>query len=248
MKNVLKFNKNAAKDYFLKKESYVNFDLPLYFSFQALINKTDKKLAKKNLSDFRQSSPRDIDNVNYRLLSNKDGKYSWRPLQLIHPAIYVSLVHKITEKGNWKLIKERFKLFQQNDKIECHSLPVISETEARTDKTEQILTWWQMIEQRALVLALDFKYVLHTDISDCYGSIYTHSIPWALHKKSEAKKKKNRNKQSLIGVSIDSHLQDMSFGQTNGIPQGSTLMDFIDRKSTRLNSSHIPLSRMPSSA
>ncbi|GBE16946.1 reverse transcriptase [bacterium BMS3Abin15] len=227
MKNVLKFNKNAAKDYFLKKESYVNFDLPLYFSFQALINKTDKKLAKKNLSDFRQSSPRDIDNVNYRLLSNKDGKYSWRPLQLIHPAIYVSLVHKITEKGNWKLIKERFKLFQQNDKIECHSLPVISETEARTDKTEQILTWWQMIEQRALVLALDFKYVLHTDISDCYGSIYTHSIPWALHKKSEAKKKKNRNKQSLIGVSIDSHLQDMSFGQTNGIPQGSTLMDFI---------------------
>jgi RNA-directed DNA polymerase len=84
-----------------------------------------------------------------------------------------------------------------------------------------------MIEQASLVFALDFKYVLHTDISDCYGSIYTHSVPWALHKKSVAKKKENRNKQSLIGVSIDSHLQDMSFGQTNGIPQGSTLMDFI---------------------
>jgi len=227
MKNILKFSENKAKDFFLKEESYVNFDLPLYFSFQALINETDKKLSMKNLSDFRKSSPREIDNVNYRLLSNKDGKYSWRPFQLIHPAIYVSLVLKITEKENWKLIKERFNLFQQNENIECHSLPVISETKARTDKTEQILTWWKMIEQTSLVLALDFKYVLHTDISDCYGSIYTHSVPWALHKKSVAKKKENRNKQSLIGVSIDSHLQDMSFGQTNGIPQGSTLMDFI---------------------
>jgi hypothetical protein len=28
-------------------------------------------------------------------------------------------------------------------------------------------------------------------------------------------------------VAIDNHLQDMSYGQTNGIPQGSTLMDFI---------------------
>ncbi len=84
-----------------------------------------------------------------------------------------------------------------------------------------------MIEQKSLILALDYRYVLHTDISDCYGSIYTHSIPWAIHTKKEAKKKKNRSKQSLIGVSIDTHLQDMSYGQTNGIPQGSSLMDFV---------------------
>src|SRR5699024_1602566 len=71
------------------------------------------------------------------------------------------------------------------------------------------------------------KYVIHSDITDCYGSIYTHSISWALHTKKEGKKKENRNNDSLIGVVIDNHLQDMSYGQTNGIPQGSTLMDFI---------------------
>lgn len=29
-------------------------------------------------------------------LNNKDGKFAWRPLQLINPALYVYLVFKIT--------------------------------------------------------------------------------------------------------------------------------------------------------
>ncbi|SMO95678.1 RNA-directed DNA polymerase [Fodinibius sediminis] len=74
---------------------------------------------------------------------------------------------------------------------------------------------------------MDYRFVIHSDITDCYGSIYTHSISWALHTKKEAKKRENRNNNSFIGVVIDKHLQDMSHGQTNGIPQGSTLMDFI---------------------
>lgn len=224
---IIDLNEEKAKNFFLKMESYSYFDLPHYFVFQSILKKVSKKLSGNKLSDFRKSSPRDFDNINYQLLSNKDGKYSWRPFQLIHPAIYVSLIQNITEKENWKLIKDRFTIFQENEKIECHSLPVISISEHKTDKTAQILNWWQMIEQRSLIFALDYKYVLHTDISDCYGSIYTHSISWALHTKLEAKKKTNRNKQSLIGIAIDSHLQDMSYGQTNGIPQGSVLMDFI---------------------
>lgn len=227
MKNILNLSEKKARKFFLKKDSYLNFDLPFYFSFQELIDKIDKKLTGKKLSDYRKLSPRDFDDINYQLISNKDGKYAWRPFQLIHPAIYVSLVHRITEKENWKLIKERFKVFQKNKKIECHSLPAISEKETETDKKTQILTWWKMIEQKSLTLAMDYRYVLHTDITDCYGTIYTHSVPWAIHKKVEAKKKGNRTKQSLIGVAIDFHLQDMSYGQTNGIPQGSILMDFI---------------------
>jgi RNA-directed DNA polymerase len=74
-------------------------------------------------------------------------------------------------------------------------------------------------------LALKYEYVLHTDISDCYGSIYTHSVPWAIHTKPVAKAR--RRDLTLVGNAIDKHLQDMSYGQTNGIPQGSVLMDFI---------------------
>lgn len=227
MRNILKLNEKEVKEFLLKQESYFNFDLPLYFTFQELISKLDKKLTNKNLSDFRDTTPRDFDDVNYKLITNKDGKYAWRPFQLINPAIYVSLVHKITDKENWEVIVKRFELFQQNEQIECHSLPMVADKEDKSDKNSQIYTWWQMIEQRSITLAIDYRYLLETDITDCYGSIYTHSIPWAIHTKEEAKKKSNRNKNSLIGVAIDNHLQDMSYGQTNGIPQGSKIMDFI---------------------
>lgn len=228
MKSIIELNEKQAKEFLLKEDSYINFDLPHYFSFQELISEIDKALSGKILSDFQTSSkPRDFYNVNYNILSNKDGKYSWRPFQLINPALYVSLVHKITEKDSWGIIQKRFEVFQKNKKIECHSLPMISESDKKTDKESQIFTWWQMIEQRSIALSLDYRYLLQTDITDCYGSIYTHSIPWAIHTKEEAKKKENRTKKSLIGVAIDNHLQDMSYGQTNGIPQGSTLMDFI---------------------
>lgn len=226
MKNILELSSEEAKKFFLKKESYSSLELPYYFNFQTIIDKIAVKLDNKDLKGFRSKTPREFENVNYKLITNKDGKYSWRPFQLIHPAIYVNLVNRITDEENWKFIVERFKKFRNNKNIECHSLPVISETKNKKDKTEQILSWWQLIEQRSLHLSLEYKFTIHTDITDCYGSIYTHSIPWALHTKEDAKKKCNRN-TDIIGNIIDNHLQDMSYGQTNGIPQGSSLMDFI---------------------
>lgn len=225
MKNILELNSNEAKQFFLKKESYSSLELPHYFNFQTIIDKIEKKLGDKDLKTFRSASPREFEFVNHKLITNKDGKYSWRPFQLIHPAIYVSLVNCITEEKNWKFIVNRFKDFKKNKNIECHSVPVVSQTKKK-DKTEQVLSWWKLIEQKSLQLSLEYKYTIHTDITDCYSSIYTHSIPWALHTKEEAKKKSNRN-AAIIGNVIDNHLQDMSYGQTNGIPQGSSLIDFI---------------------
>ena len=227
MKTIIDLNETEAREFLLKEKNYVNFELPTYFSFENLLNLIDTELRGKRLSDYKTQNPRYLDDVNYNILNNKDGKYAWRPFQLINPVIYVSLVDCITKKENWNIIKERFTAFQSNKNIECYSLPSISESTEKTDNEAQIFTWWQMIEQKSITLSLDYKYLLQTDITDCYGSIYTHTISWALHKKEEAKKKENRTKLSLIGVVIDNHLQDMCFGQTNGIPQGSTLMDFI---------------------
>jgi hypothetical protein len=105
-------------------------------------------------------------------------------------------------------------------------VPVIEDGE-KTSKENQIYEWWQNVEQRSILMALEYNHVLHLDITDCYGALYTHSIVWALHSKEEAKKPENRNKEELIGNVIDWRIQDMSNGQTNGIPQGSVLMDFI---------------------
>ena len=232
MKKILELNSQEARKHLLKEESYFNFDLPKYFTFQKLIDKVSDKIEGKNLRDFYSSRedngkpnfPSDFENVNYIYLNNKDGKYAWRPYQLIHPALYVSLVHKITETSSWEFIKNRFKDFQKDPKIKCFSIPLKSEDE-KSDKATNVSNWWHSIEQKSIELALDYEYVLHTDVSDCYGSIYTHSITWALHTKETGKAQ--RRDKNLLGNIIDKTLREMSFGQTNGIPQGSVLMDLI---------------------
>jgi len=233
--SILEYNEVKAKRFFLKEESYYNFDLPIYFSLQNLINKVSKKIGAKLLSDFYGTTtdaagkklpakPDNFEDVNYKFLNNKDGKFAYRPFQLIHPAIYVSLINQITTKENWNTILKRFEDFRKDKKILCLSLPLESKG-INSDKATSIFNWWREIEQKSIELALDYEYVLHTDISDCYGSLYTHSIVWVLHGKAEGKSK--RDDKKLIGNLIDWQLQDMAFGQTNGIPQGSVLMDFI---------------------
>lgn len=224
--SILKLSHTNARKFLLKAGSYCNLDLPWYFEFEKLLDEINIKLTDKKLSDFIRTdhNPRNCDNVNYVIINNKNGKYAWRPLQLIHPALYVSLVHKITDKTHWKTIRSRFNFFAKNKKVECVSLPVKALTQQK-DKAEQISHWWQEVEQRSIELALDYEYLIQTDITDCYGSIYTHSIAWALHGKEFAKN--NRRDKTLIGNQIDTHIQDMCHGQTNGIPQGSVLMDFL---------------------
>ena len=143
---------------------------------------------------------------------------------MIHPALYISLVNNITQGDHWKLICDRFRQFANDPKINCLSLPIESMTDEK-DKAELIIQWWRDVEQKSIELALDYEFIIQTDIVDCYPAIYTHSIAWALHTKPKAKA--NRDDKNLIGNIIDSHIQDMRQGQTNGIPQGSVLMDLI---------------------
>jgi hypothetical protein len=234
MKKILDFSHTEARRFFLKEESYYNFDLPKYFVFQKLLEQISQEIQEKSLSHYygnyvdagktKATYPCNYENVNHRFINNKDGKFAWRPLQLIHPAIYVSLVHKISKEENWTVIVNKMNEFRSNSKIRCLSLPVESDDEL-SDMATTVSNWWHSVEQGSIELALKYQYVVHTDISDCYGSIYTHSIVWALHTREVAKNK--RNDKNLIGNVIDSCIQDMSFGQTNGIPQGSVVMDFI---------------------
>ncbi|MBV6416218.1 MAG: hypothetical protein CMLOHMNK_00749 [Steroidobacteraceae bacterium] len=222
-RSILEMTAKQARAFLLKPESYCNMDLPLYFTFRELLSAVSKALLGKSLSSLSSDS-RKYEGVNYSVLSNKDGRHAWRPLQLIHPALYVSLVEQITAPNQWKVICERFKEFRALPNIKCLSIPV-SAPSNRKDKAAQILSWWQGIEQGSIELSLEYNYVLHADIADCYSAIYTHSIAWAIHTKAVAKAKKGD--KALIGNIIDCAVQDMRHGQTNGIPQGSVLMDFV---------------------
>jgi len=61
------------------------------------------------------------------------------------------------------------------------------------------------------------RYLLKTDISRYYSTIYTHSISWALHGKKRAKSNRSRK---LIGNQIDEYIRNTTDGQTLGIPVG----------------------------
>jgi hypothetical protein len=60
------------------------------------------------------------------------------------------------------------------------------------------------------------RYFLRTDINQFYPSIYTHSIPWALHGKAFAK----ANIGTTAGDDIDRAFRNQQDGQTVGLPIG----------------------------
>ena len=240
-KTILEMSGEEAKKYFLKANSYFSTQLPEYFELSNMIREAQKMLGNSKLEDIsyslktiqeeRSKNPnfdgellKDCVDANIKIMSNKDAKYSWRPLTLIHPIIYVDLVNQITLEKNWDGIVKRFKEFQKDDRVICTSIPIES-TVQKSDQTVQILSWWKNLEQAQIKMSLDFEYCIQSDITDCYPSIYTHTISWALHGKEWAKV--HRHSKDGIGNMIDTKIQSLQGGQTNGIPQGSVLMDFI---------------------
>lgn len=225
-KSIINMNNMEAKSFFMKPSSYSNINLPEYFNFKEVLSNADDILSRSNLNSLLVSDKEkhyyNLERINYTLITNKDGKYSWRPLTLIHPLLYADLVNVITEENSWKEIISMFKKAKDISNIQCVSLPVESKSK-KGDTGESILNWWENFEQLQIKLALEYKYCMHTDIADCYGSIYTHSIPWAIHSKENAKQERNKG----IGNKIDQKIQRLQYNQTNGIPQGSILMDFI---------------------
>ncbi|MCE9619092.1 MAG: RNA-directed DNA polymerase [Planctomycetes bacterium] len=223
MKRLIDLSNEEARAHFLKGSSYFNGDLPRYISFEPILSDVATVLDGRNYAQFQKTNPSDLPNVNYNFIANKDGKFAWRPYELMHPAIYVSLVNVICEEENWDSIGTRLRAFE-GGVVDCCSAPVMS-VDDQSDVAAQIKSWWQSVEQRSLTYSLEFSHLLHTDVTDCYGSLYTHSIAWALHGLEESKRNKRNN--SLLGNIIDSHIQASRYGQTNGISQGSVLMDFV---------------------
>lgn len=221
-KLVTDMNEIEAFNYFMKNSSYCTLDLPEYFNFKPLLDNIFLQLNGRKLSNFNSNiSVENVENVNYKLVSNKDGKFAWRPYELIHPALYVQLVKDITERNNWNLICKRLKCLESR-KIVCCSMLFDSDDDS---KLPIIINWWEKFEQESIATALEFEYIACADITDCYGSIYTHTISWAIHGKKIAKN--NKRDKKLIGNVIDKSLQRMHYNQTNGIPQGSKLTDFL---------------------
>lgn len=227
MKSILKLSEVKARKHFMESSNYCSLDLPRYIDFSKVLAYVEDKVGNKSLDDIlkvAKKMPSEFEGVNHRLLIKKDAKFTYRPIDVANPYLYYLLVKQITNKGNWKEIKKRFEAFACPN-IDVISIPKVKGDGDKSHKAAGISNWWENIEQKTLALSLKYRYMFVTDITNCYGSIYTHSIAWALMGKDVAKIKKG--KPGLLGNIIDTYMQGMQYGQTNGIPQGSVLFDFI---------------------
>lgn len=220
---VIELSEAKARMFFMDPQNYGSTELPPYFNFEQALGAAENVLKKSRITKDIIQAAKDSDGVNYTLINNKDGKYAWRPLQFMHPILYVDLVHNMTTKGNWKTLQNRFAEFGALKHVACASMPVVRDKK-KNIKGDQILSWWSKFEQASIAQSLRYRLMFTADITDCYGSIYTHSIAWALHGKKVGK---DNHGNSLLGNLIDERIRAMRYGQTNGIPQGSALMDFI---------------------
>lgn len=222
--SILDYTHEEARSFFLQGSQYSNLQLPSYFDFDNLISEVSDYL-DSNLPTVSYKAAKKQESVNYKLLTNKDGRYNWRPVELLHPVLYVELVNIIAKKENWKaLISKIAKLNKSAPNIESSAGWPKYVKPGVSQRAKQVSGWWTDVEQRSLTLGLEFSHLVKADIANCYGTIYTHSIPWAIHTK---KKSKNNHDEKLFGNKIDNCIQAMQYGETKGIPQGSVLMDFL---------------------
>lgn len=89
----------------------------------------------------------------------------------------------------------------------------------RDAKRAASLPSMQTLYEKRLLQGAGFRYVLRTDISRFFPTIYTHSIPWALHGKSTAKRNRTITPK-YFGNLLDQAVRQCQDEQTFGLPIG----------------------------
>jgi hypothetical protein len=77
----------------------------------------------------------------------------------------------------------------------------------------------QLLYDRKILRSAGYRFMLRTDISRFFPTIYTHSVPWAFHTKATAKKKHTAS-AAYFGNLLDLALRQGQDGQTIGLPIG----------------------------
>lgn len=221
--NILTLGHKDAFNFFLTSNNYCSTELPVYISFEKILDYVRKSVGEKPFSECVKAANADYTGVNLSFLMNKDGKYAVRPLVVSNPFLYYFLVREICQPDNWKAIGECFQIFNL-PYIQACAIPVLPAMVETFHNSTTILNWWKLMEQQSLELSLDYKYMFVTDITNCYGSINPQTIDWALSRKGTSH---STDANHLLAQTIIAYLQKLMEGKNIGIPQGSTLYDFI---------------------
>jgi hypothetical protein len=147
-----------------------------------------------------------------------------RQLGIPNPISYQKLCKCLSD--NWYKICEHF---EKHTSFQSHK---ISRIHIRKLKNNQALFEmkyrnWQIDGDPEPEIMIDKRYLVKSDITKCFPSIYTHSLPWTLIGKSNAKA--NRSNKFWYNK-IDYYTQNLRNGETHGLmigPHTSNLLSEI---------------------
>ena len=215
---------SEALDFLMKSEQYHSFELPEYFDFDAVLDYVRDIVGDKDYEDcVSETSASELNDVNLDILLNKDGHYAVRPLVLCNPFLYYFLVRELCCEANWSKIVNHFASCKRKHIHSC-AMPVVPHGVEKFHKSHTILNWWNSMEQRAIELSLEYRYMFVSDITNCFGSINPQSIDWALSRRNTSV---SVGEVHLIASNIQRYLRELQQGRNIGIPQGSTAFDLI---------------------
>jgi len=145
-----------------------------------------------------------------------------RSMAIPEPFAFANQCHALSE--NWANIQEHFREKTRNDRYKISRIhlrklfnkPPLFEMNYKNFEKDGAP------EQDILIKS---KYIAEADISNCFPSIYSHAISWALVGKQTAKKYKTD--QSQWYNQLDHHIMNVKYGETSGLligPHSSNLI------------------------
>lgn len=134
--------------------------------------------------------------------------YSRRSTSILNPVSFYALAKEICEY--WPQIQAHY----DKSKI-SRSIPG---TDGSLRAIE--LTKFSDLYEARVCQSAGARYALVTDISSYFPTVYTHTIPWALHTKQVAKANKTKKTPAFFGNILDGRCMGTQDGQTIGLPIG----------------------------
>ncbi|MCK4826151.1 RNA-directed DNA polymerase [bacterium] len=149
-----------------------------------------------------------------------------RDFAIIDPRHYHDMVLHVID--DWNSVLDH--LFHDDQEFYSYSFPIPLSRDSPGSigsmrAGRMIYEFLEMAESDLVAEAHRFKFLVRTDIKNFYGSVYTHSIPWALQGKPNARV--DRYNIDSLGKKLDKLTQQCNDGCTNGLAIGPAISDLI---------------------
>lgn len=205
-------NASQVADFLLQEQLFPNVkdkgeELPPFFTSSTFTQKIASQLIE---GTFEKPAP--FGYVRFRS-RRFDGLV--RRLGLPHPVAHARLV--LLMRDNWSAIELKLKSTQSAIKPEIRPGKRLIEM---TYDTSQSSTWGEIRRAQGR------EYEVRADISNCFPSLYSHSIDWALRTKIEAKKDRSIPPKTWQGK-LDQAVRNCHNGETTGVMIGPATSNIL---------------------